>query len=521
MASKLQTRLASIATRIAVEFNSLRSEVSNIGKPPTNEEIIEIASGSSLGLEQTLLANAGQVGLNLLFVGYTNTGKVQGSSLGSGNVVQVYASGDDFTAGIVLYREFLDYGEIICFTGVPIGAVISSTAGFYGFSEVDFGGTFLASMPLLSYGLSFKNSFMFSFRHSGRDVDDHAFLFVVNGSLESVVEVTYGDGNPIPDQPPQTLAPWEFLAVHLDGESEYRVDGSNTIMVCTACGFHNENFEGTNTPIAVGVRDARLIMPLSSDIITQPRTGQLSAPFPNTPVKWYSTKNTKGDFIASAGSPVNIQDETGLSGTDYRPSDFTRFLATGFIIANSGADGAGGDATPACPVSAMSQVVAQPLFIADSGNGDQSSVTISSPFTGTAKIWEWNQITRQLDLAYVVPLIRQGVTLNTPEDQLHPASGQVSNEPDAGVEKLEGALKAGIVTSDVPVMVIVQSNSVSNEVVRSQNGTTTTSAKNDDDETLMFGITPEAIAFEGREDADGFMRKRVLDSTGSVTWVRT
>ena len=476
-----------------------------------------IAAGSTLGLEQQLLANAGQVGLNVLAVGYTNSGKVQGVSLGAGNTVQVYASGADFTARNVLYREFMAYGEPICFTGLPNGAIITSTAGFYGFSEVDFGGTFLASMPLLSYGLSFTSSFMFAFREAERTSKNHAFLFIVNGPLESVLEVTFGNGNPISDQPPQTLAPWEFATVHLDGNTEYAINASNPVMVCTASGFNNSDFTSTATPTGAGPRDARLILPLSADIITHPRFGQMSAPFPNTPVEWYSVKNTKGGFSVSPGSPVNIQTETGLFATDYRPSDFARFRATGQIMGNSGADNAGGDATPACPVSAMSQVVAQPIFITDSGAGAQSSLTIAGPSVGTAKVWEWNDTTKQLDLAYTVPLNRQGVTVTTPEDQLHPVAGQVANEPDAGVITLIGNLKAGLVTADVPIMVIAQSSTTSSIQIRSQNGQTS-NAKSFLDETLMFGVTPERIAFEGREDANGLLRKRTLDDTGILTW---
>ena len=55
--------------------------------------------------------------------------------------------------------------------------------------------------------------------------------------------------------------------------------------------------------------------------------------------------------------------------------------------------------------------------------------------------------------------------------------------------------------------------------IRSQNGTTTTSIVNDDDETLMLGITPEEIACEIREGADGLLYKRVIGTGGTDTWV--
>ena len=486
-----------------------------------------VASGSTLGLEQELLAQAGQVGKNVLAVGYTNTGKVQGVSLGDGNVVTVYASGADFADGTVLYREFMKLGEPICFTGLSNGAIIQASEGFYGASEIDFGGTLLATMPLLSLGLSFTDTFLFSFRQSNRSSQNHAFIFFVNGPLENTVEVVYGNGNAIPDQPAFVLDPWAFGVVHLDGDSEYRIKCTTKVMACTACGFNNSDYTSASTPISAGPRDARLILPVSNDVITHPRSGFVSALFENTVIEWYDVAGDEGFFNGGAGiGPGSPQDTaiattsggTGNSTTDYRPNGFSRYKASGLISAYSGADGAGGDATPACPVTAMSQVVAQPLFINDAGNGDQTSVTIASPYEGTAKVYAWNDATGVAELAYTVPLSRQGVTVSAPDDQYHPTAGQVSNEPDAGVVTLIGQLNPGYVIADVPIMVVSQSNGTPTATLRSQNGTTTTSMKNDDDETLMFGITPDDLRAEIRKDAGGLLRRRDIDATGTETW---
>ncbi len=477
-----------------------------------------VAAGSTLALEQQLLANAGQPGLTVLAVGYTNTGKVVLSSLGAGNVVTVYASGADFNAGTVLHREFLAFGEQITFTGIDIGAIITTTQGGYGFSEVNFGSARIASVPLLSFGLNSTETFMFSFRQSERTTDNHAFIFIVNGPLESTVSITFGNGDPIADEPPRKMDPWEFGAFHLNGNAEYALSGTAGFMPCTACGFDGSDFRSGALPTGAGPRDARILLPPSNDVITHPRFGQVSAPFPGTNVDWYSSGGATGSFTVSPGSPVDIQTVTGQDTTDYRPIGFTRFLATGLVIGNSGADGAGGDATPACPVSAMSQVVAQPLFVADSGNGDQTSLTFFGPYAGTVRVFEWDAVTRTLNLAYTVPMIRQNGEALTREDQLHAAAGQLSNEPDAGVVALVGQLNPGVCIADVPFAIIAQSNSTPAETVRSQNGTTTTAIVNDDDETLMFGITPEAIAAEIREGADGRHFVRVIDSSGLETW---
>jgi len=132
---------------------------------PDPSETGAISAGSTLGLEQGLLAKAGQPGLTVLAVGYTTSGKVQGVSLGDGNVVEVYESGADFSAGNVLHREFMSLGEPICFTGLSNGAIIQASQGFYGFSE-QLNGSYESPMPLLSYGLSFKSTFFYAFRNS-------------------------------------------------------------------------------------------------------------------------------------------------------------------------------------------------------------------------------------------------------------------------------------------------------------------------------------------------------------------
>ena len=100
----------------------------------TEATALGYSKGAGLAVEQGLLAADGQPAKTVLAVGPTNTGKVQGCSLGGGNVVEVYASGADFNAGTVLYREFMGAGEPICFTGLSTGAIITSTQGFYGMS---------------------------------------------------------------------------------------------------------------------------------------------------------------------------------------------------------------------------------------------------------------------------------------------------------------------------------------------------------------------------------------------------
>lgn len=130
----------------------------------------------------------------------------------------------------------------------------------------------------------------------------------------------------------------------------------------------------------------------------------------------WATDATTSDtrMNVSPGSFVDFDNGTvgtGASDADYESNGATRVLATGLISAYSGADSSGSEATPLMLTSAMSQIVAQPLHITDSGDGGNSSVSIASPYEGTARVYEWNDTTSSLDLAYTVPLTRNNVTI--------------------------------------------------------------------------------------------------------------
>ena len=491
----------------------------------SEEEVTAIAAGSTQGLEQALLARAGQPAVTVLAVGFTNTGKVQGCSLGDGNVVEVYASGADYTAGTVLYREFMSLGEPICFTGLSTGAIITTTEGFYGVSE-QLDGSAESPMPLMSLGLSFTNTFVFAFRDSNDNNQNRGFINVVNGPLASlvtlltgsgaVVNAGAGSGAPQEDIP---LAPWEYLQLQTDGNQEYQITATNPVMAC----IHAEmRVSGPR------FHDSRLVMPLANDGITWPRSGQVSALYNNTVVDWYTRDGASGSLNSglgvSPGSPIDFDAApplgTGANDQDYEPNGATRIRAIGVVSAYSGADSAGLEASPLMPLSGMSQVVAQPFFIDDVGDGGNSGVAIASPFVGTAKIYSWDTATSSLVLEYIVPLTRNGVTVGSKVDQYHPAAGLVANETVPGAIALVGQLNAGVVIADVPITVIAQNGSPSlTPTIRSQNGTTTTSIVNDDDETLMLGITPEEIACEVREGTDGILYKRVVGAGGAASWV--
>ena len=480
----------------------------------TASTVASAAAGSTLGLEQQLLANAGQPGLTVLAVGFTTSGKVQGTSLGDGNVIEVYDSGTDFNNGVVKYREFMSFGEPICFTGLSDGAIITSTKGFYGFSE-QIDGADVSPMPLLSYGLAFDFTFFFAFRNSNiydpnGTSASQGWVHVVNGPLKNKIKMTDGAGVTVRGQEDIVLDPWQYHRLYTDGNKEYRLEGDAPMMACI-----NANMD--SNPVG-RFYDSRLIMPLSDDLISWPRSGDASAPFAGTVYNYYVRDGANGSFTVNPGSPQPIDTLTGANDSDYEPNGATRTLINGLGTWYSGADSAGLEASPAMPVSAMSQVIAQPFFIDDTGDGGNSGIAIASPYPGTARVYSWDTTTNSLVLEYTVQLTRTGVTINGRSDQNHPAAGLIANDAQA-TNTLVGDLNAGIIVADVPITVVAQNGTPTHiPTVRSQNGTTVTSISSNDDETLLLGVTPENLKAEIRQAEDGLLYRRSLGTGGVETW---
>ena len=504
------------------------------------ELALDYSKAAGLAVEQNLYAQAGQPALTVLAVGATTSGKVQGSSLGDGNVVEVYATGADYTQANVLYREFMSAGEPICFTGLTPGAIITSTQGFYGVGEQILPTGQKSPMPLLSLGLSFNESYVYGFRNSnqtptfvsgGTNGDSTGQIIIVNGALPSTVTFTK-NGNTVQGQTPRNLDPWELTYFYTDENSEYFISATSKVMACVQA-FMGDNPQQTSTDTVDALArfyDARLIMPLTNDGMTWPRSGYVSAPYDDTESKYYVRDGVTGDFpTVNPGSPVDFDAATGATDQDYEPRGVTRLRATGLVSAYSGADSAGLEASPLMPVSAMSQVVAQPFKVTDSGDGGNSGVAIASPYKGTAKVYRWDTTSNVAVLAYTVPLDRgttgQGITPSTPEDQYIPNAGLVAREPtltDTCVIQLNGDLDPGFVVADVPITVISQTNiNTASYTIRSQNGTTTQSINSQGDETLMMGWTPQTKRAVVKEDADGYTRRLDIDNSGTVTYPLT
>ncbi len=476
------------------------------------EETIKRKQVCNLEQRESSLACNGQLAKTVLAVGYTTSGKVQGISLDSGNVVNVYSNGEDFLNCVPLYTENMRRGEPICFTELPNGAIITSTKGFYGFSE-QIDGNNESPMPLLLYGLAFKKTSFFGFRNFEQN---NGLIRILNGPYTNTIRLTDGNGNVILGQSDITLTPWEYTTLSGNGNIEYILEGSELMMAC----LHAQM--GAASP---GFYDSRLIMPMTDDGIVYPRFGQLTAELGGTFSEYFVRDGAEGNFITSPGSVSDISTITGASDARYSPDGATRIFSNSGVSTFSGADNQGLEATPLMPTKKLSQVVAQPLRVTNVNNDAQSSIAIASPYRGTAEIYEWNFGTQSLNTtpSYTIEINRNIPPITTLADQNHPAAGQLTSQVfvgDASRVPLTSDLNPGLIISDVPILVITQSRDTNpNYQIRSQNSSTTNGIINQDDETLSFGITPDDIRAVFRIDPNDGLRYRLEVVGGIDTWV--
>ena len=517
----------------------------------TTSEVGAIAAGSTASLEQGLLASAGQVGKTILGVGYvyhngdadgTPSMKAQIASLGAGNVVFHYASGADFLAGIIEEGPiFLKLGEIYIIQNVSTGSIITSSEGCYGFSQQR-SGSDESPMPLLSLALAFKDTFMFGFRNctayrggASSGAGNEGWIHCVNGPQASKVSLLNGAGAVVQGQEDIDVLPYGYLRLYTSGNQEYRIVSSNDLMSC-----HNAEMD-TDSP---RFYDSRLILPVTNDGITWPRSGQVSAPYNNTVVDYFVNDDVEGQFTCSPGSPVDFGAVTGATDADYEPRGATRVMAAGLISAYSGADSSGLEASPLCPVSTFTQRIALPLFIENGNDGGNNGIALASIYTGKARLYQWNQTTEVAELVTVeepgtgnpvtemllqrrIGGTEQGDAPDR-EAQLHPASlllsaGGGTNTADADAYGMSSDFQGGYIEVDVPCVCVFNSeqneNGGTDHTFKGTTGPNVPGIHSDDDEQLTYGITPEEIRAEIREGSDGRLYKRVIGSGGADSWV--
>jgi len=543
MSSELEDGLALTFEEIGRNIKTLQESSGG-----ANEGLIsDIAGGFTLALQEELKALDGQVGKTVLAVAYshhqsdapfTPNHKAQVTSLGSGNVMFHYASGSDFLNNVIAEGPvFLDDGEIYVFQNVGPGSILTTTEGAYGYSQQR-NNNDESPMPLLSIALAFTDTFLFAFRNSNVN---EGIIRIVNGPITSVVTLTNASGSVVQGQENITFAPWEYKLFTTAGNGEYRLTSNNILMSAVHAEMDTKRFY-----------DSRLVLPVSSKICTWPRSGFLSALYSGTIVDYWVNDGVTGKLNAGLGigpgSPEDIDaatpQGTGAGDSDYEKRGFTLFEAAGLVSAYSGADSAGLEASPACPISLFSQKIALPLYIRNAGDGGNNGIAIGSLHEGVANLYEWDAATRTLNLVTVndpsgnpttdIILNRHNVVVDSPGKQKFPCAASITAQGgpsgnDANGHDLLGDFKGGFLVCNVPCMVVFNSeqneNGSQNRFYRGTSSTDPTDISvlgihSDDDEQLSFGIIPDDIRAEITRGDDGYLYKRKI-SNSIQTWDRT
>ena len=461
------------------------------------------------GVRDDLLRDGGNAAKTVLTVMNTTSGKVQLASLGGGNEVVAYLTGEDLVNGNAQERVFLELGEIYVFENLQNGSRIVASEGAYGFSD-QVSGSNMSPMPLGCNAFAFTETFFFGFRNFG---NGDGKIYVANGAVASVVELTDGNGVVVNGQSNIQLAPFAFVELDGDGNQEYILRSTNLISAAVAARMSNNSFY-----------DSRLIMPLTNDGMTWPRSGFMSALYNNTSVRFWVRDGVNGELATiNPGTPVDIDAATptgtGATDSDYEPNGATRFKAAGLVSAYSGADTAGLEATPMFPVSGFVQRVALPIFVKNAGDGGINGLAFCSPFEGTIKIYQWNQTTSAAELWLTLPLTRNNGGVTTSADQLFPAAALASANATEATVVFPGDFMGGYAEADVPIHCVINSEENQNQTFRGTSGNAVAGINSNDDETATTGITPEEIRVEIKEDTvTGLLVKRTIANT-TQSWV--
>lgn len=451
---------------------------------------------------------SGNVAKNMLTVMNTNTGKVQVSSLNDDNEVVVFLTGQDYMNGNEQERIFLKLGEVYVFENLQNGSKITSSKGIFGYSE-QFAGTKKSPMPLGNAAFAFTKTFF----RSARNFDlGQGKIYVANGSLESIIQLTDGLGNIIQGQTGIVLPPYGFVELNGDGVQEYMLEATNPVLATTASGMDVDEFE-----------DSRVLMPLTDDGLIWAKSGFMSAIYDNTEVRFWVRDGVSGDMRkASPGQPTAIGSNppqgTGVKDPNYRPNGATRFKAAGLISAYTSADGGGASSTAMFPVKAIAQRVALPLSLKKVGDGAVNGLAFCSPYEGTVRIYSWNKTTGIADLWLTMDLTRASGTVNTINDQAFPAAALTSPDAAESTVEMPDIFMGGYAEADVPFHCVINSRTNQSQRYRGTSGNNVKGIQTGGNETITMGVTPSSIKAEIRVDAtSGLLVKRVINNL-TETW---
>ena len=399
------------------------------------------------------------------------------SSCGNNNVVLKREPTDaDF-----VFLAVLSKGEIMNLTYAS-GTIFRSSKGLSGFS-----GPF--PMPLGMSSLSDTYFRFYGFRQN-------VFVYVTSAGLESVVTLYASDETTVVDGP-YTLSPYSSKTLACDKNDEFVVVATSAIY----CGSLGTRDATRNANV-----DMRLLPPMCCELMVWNRYCRITAQETNTKVRWYRQNGETGLCTVNAGTPLaiytgTINEDVGASNTN--AGSTAKYGLEGCLILRSdkpisgfaGADNNGWESTPGWPLDQLSQVFANPSTINGSTSASISSITIGSPYEGTASVYDSSST------LLATFTITRGVSVTTSDDQLYPASGQWKPN-DSGLSTYTG----GFVETTVPSICVMNFQGSS---IWSDEG----------DELLVPGMSPAEMKATIVKDSNDIARLRKIDGNGVETWV--
>lgn len=341
----------------------------------------------------------------------------------------------------------------------PSGTVLRSSKGIYGFS-----GPLPTPLGPQSFSLTLNQFY----------VSGTSTLTAVSLGTDVVVTLLSGDQSTVLSGPVSVLS-YQTTSFSCPSAGEYRLISSGPI-----CASVNE--AGSNI---------RNLVPMSTELITFNTGCLVSALEATTTVTYYRRNGTTGTISVSPGTAVPL--DAG-SNTALGNGGILLVTADKPISTWSSTDSIGGQALSGFPVSQMAQLFCNPSFIDSSANYARSGVSISSPYEGTATVYDnTGAVLDSFEYTRNIPV-------TTAADQAYPAAGRWRPEEVSSSTTWSG----GYIETTTPAACIMNT---SGDAEWGSSG----------EEIFIVGSTPEEIKADIKK-VDGLWRRRDVSNTGVVTW---
>lgn len=376
-------------------------------------------------------------------------------SNGSNNIV----SKKEAAEGSFTFVQVLGKGERVDLT-YPVGTVLRSTKGIYGFS-----GPYPSCLGPQSFALTQSQFY----------VSSAATLHIVSMGTEVTLSLLSAD-----------------RSTTLSGPTI--VDAYQTAsFVCPATG---EYFLTSSGPVCASVNEGganiRPLVPMTTELTSWNTGCVISALESDTTVTYYRRNGTTGSTSVSPGTAVPLG---GGQNSNLSPNGCVRVVADNPISLFTGTDGVGSQSISGCPVSQLSQTFAHPSYIDNGTTLSESGIAVASPYEGTATVYSSAGVV--VDTFNYV----RSLPVTTADDQNYPAAAAWKPSDVSAATDLDG----GWVETSTPAMAIFNTN-----------GSSTWGSGGK--EYVVLGTTPDEIKADIKRDGNGIWRRRDIDNAGGVTW---